>query len=36
LDAGELQAWRDELHELGREDRYFFSLNRYVFEIAKH
>jgi arsenite methyltransferase len=36
LRAGELKAWRHELHALGREGRYFFSLNRYVFEIAKH
>jgi hypothetical protein len=27
----EAQAWLEELRELGRGDRYFFSINRYLF-----
>jgi hypothetical protein len=28
---GEAEAWIDDLSQLGREGRYFFSLNRYLF-----
>jgi arsenite methyltransferase len=31
----EAQAWADELRQRGREDGYFFSLNRYAFLTIK-
>lgn len=31
LTPDEADAWTQELHQLGREGRYFFSLNRYLF-----
>ena len=31
----EADAWIGELRELGRQGRYFFSLNRYVFVVDK-
>ncbi len=35
LDAAEVQAWLDELAELGAEGRWFFSMNRYLFLAEK-
>jgi arsenite methyltransferase len=35
LTAGDLAAWRRDLEALGREGRYFFSLNRYLFLATK-
>jgi SAM-dependent methyltransferase len=35
LPLDEVAGWREELQRLGREGRYFFSLNRYVFAAAK-
>jgi hypothetical protein len=31
LDASEARDWAEDLHAHGRDGRYFFSLNRYVF-----
>lgn len=31
----EVRAWKEEFGQLGREGRYFFSINRYFFEVAK-
>jgi arsenite methyltransferase len=31
MTRGEAEAWIDDLSQLGREGRYFFSLNRYLF-----
>jgi len=31
LSRDQADAWRADLHQLGREGRYFFSLNRYLF-----
>jgi hypothetical protein len=30
----EAKAWAEELHNLGKEEGYFFSLNRYLFLVA--
>jgi ubiquinone/menaquinone biosynthesis C-methylase UbiE len=35
LDASEAQAWAEDLHAHGRDGRYFFSLNRYMFRCRK-
>lgn len=35
LDAAEVQAWLDELAELGAEGHWFFSMNRYLFLAQK-
>jgi arsenite methyltransferase len=31
LTPDEIQAWHQDLAQLGNEGRYFFSLNRYLF-----
>jgi hypothetical protein len=31
----EAEAWMADLQRLGHEERYFFSLNRYPFLVAK-
>ncbi len=35
LDEVELQAWKEELRELGALGRYFFSLSRTIFEVSR-
>ena len=35
ISDAELQAWANELHELGAKGEYFFSLNRYIFVVRK-
>jgi ubiquinone/menaquinone biosynthesis C-methylase UbiE len=35
LDEDEARAWAEDLHAHGRDGRYFFSLNRYVFSCRK-
>jgi ubiquinone/menaquinone biosynthesis C-methylase UbiE len=35
LDAREARDWAEDLHAHGRDGRYFFSLNRYVFRCRK-
>ncbi|MGH3669111.1 MAG: methyltransferase domain-containing protein [Pseudonocardiaceae bacterium] len=33
--AAEAQAWAEELHALARDQRYFFSLDRYAFTVSR-
>jgi SAM-dependent methyltransferase len=35
IDSEEVRAWVEELQALDRENRYFFSLNRYIFKARK-
>jgi SAM-dependent methyltransferase len=35
VDPADVQAWGAELRELAREQRYFFSLDRYVFTVTR-
>jgi len=35
LTSEDVRDWADELRQLGREERYFFSLNRYLFLLVK-
>jgi ubiquinone/menaquinone biosynthesis C-methylase UbiE len=35
IDSEEVRAWVEELQALDRENRYFFSLNRYIFQARK-
>lgn len=35
LDEAEVDAWKEELRELGAQGRYFFSMSRTIFEVSR-